>query len=343
MTPLKVFTLYIISLYILSLSSLSSASTLEDIIERDELVCGVRGGSAGFARIDDEGEWAGLDADYCKALAAAVLKDQHKVDYLVLSTSRRFSALRDDEIDVLIRNTTWTYNRDVSLGIDFVGINFYDGQGFIAWKNGNKTSLKDFGPGTSICIEKGTTTLTNMKSYIAYHDLDIKILEFISSDTAEDSFFARRCDLYSTDLSILSSLMGENAINSKSYVFLTDRISKEPLGPAVRDNDSQWRDIVRWTLYATIEAEEKGITKDNVDRLKKESKDPSIRFLLGTDSGVGNPLGLDDEWVYRILKSVGNYGEIFDRNMGANSKIGLERGLNDLWTRGGLMYSPPMR
>ncbi|MFT6254923.1 MAG: general L-amino acid transport system substrate-binding protein, partial [Granulosicoccus sp.] len=262
MTPLKVFTLYIISLYILSLSSLSSASTLEDIIERDELVCGVRGGSAGFARIDDEGEWAGLDADYCKALAAAVLKDQHKVDYLVLSTSRRFSALRDDEIDVLIRNTTWTYNRDVSLGIDFVGINFYDGQGFIAWKNGNKTSLKDFGPGTSICIEKGTTTLTNMKSYIAYHDLDIKILEFISSDTAEDSFFARRCDLYSTDLSILSSLMGENAINSKSYVFLTDRISKEPLGPAVRDNDSQWRDIVRWTLYATIEAEEKGITKD---------------------------------------------------------------------------------
>jgi len=343
MTPLKIFTFYIIWLYIFSLSSLSSASTLEDIIERDELLCGVRGGSAGFARIDDEGEWAGLDADYCKALAAAVLKDQHKVDYLVLSTSLRFSALRDDEIDVLIRNTTWTYNRDTSLGIDFVGINFYDGQGFIAWKNGNKTSLKDFGPGTSICIEKGTTTLTNMKSYIAYHGLDIKILEFISSDTAEDSFFARRCDLYSTDLSILSSLMGENAINSKSYVFLTDRISKEPLGPAVRDNDSQWRDIVRWTLYATIEAEEKGITKGNVDRLKKESKDPSIRFLLGSDSGIGKPLGLDDEWVYRILKAVGNYGEIFDRNMGANSKIGLERGLNDLWTRGGLMYSPPMR
>jgi general L-amino acid transport system substrate-binding protein len=268
MFSLKFFAFGIISLYIFSLSSLSSASTLEDIIERDELLCGVRGGSAGFARIDDEGEWAGLDADLCKALAAAVLKDQHKVDYLVLSTSLRFSALRDDEIDVLIRNTTWTYNRDTSLGIDFVGINFYDGQGFIAWKNGNKTSLKDFGPGTSICIEKGTTTLTNMKAYIAHHGLDIKILEFISSDAAEDSFFARRCDLYSSDLSILSSLMGENAINSKSYVFLKDRISKEPLGPSVRDNDSQWRDIVRWTLYATIEAEEKGITKEVLRYLK---------------------------------------------------------------------------
>ncbi len=343
MVSLKFIAFYSISIYLLSLSPVSSAGTLQDIIERDELLCGVRGGSAGFSRIDDEAEWAGLDVDYCKALAAAVLKDQHKVDYLVLGSSVRFSALQNNEIDVLIRNTTWTYGRDVSLGIDFTGINFYDGQGFIAWKSGNKTALEDFGPGTSICIEKNTTSLINMKNHIAHHDLDIKILEFISSEATEDSFFARRCDLYSTDLSILSSLIGENAINSKSYILLKDSISKEPLGPAVRDNDSQWRDIVRWTLYATIEAEEKGISKNNVDRLKKDSKDPYIRFLLGAEPGIGKPLGLDDEWVYRILKAVGNYGEIFDRNVGVNSKIGLQRGLNELWTRGGLMYSPPMR
>jgi general L-amino acid transport system substrate-binding protein len=343
MVSIKIFVRYLVSISLLSLSLIASASTLQNIIERDELLCGVRGGSAGFAKIDDKGEWAGLDADYCKALAAAVLKDQQKVNYLVVSTSVRFLALQNREIDVLIRNTTWTYNRDVSLGIDFTGINFYDGQGFIAWKDGNKTSLKDFAAGASVCIEKSTTSLNNMKDYIAQHNLDIKILEFISTAAAEDSFFSRRCDLYTTDLSILSSLMGENAINSKSYILLKDNISKEPLGPAVRDDDSQWRDIVRWALFATIEAEEKGITQDNVDRLKKESKNPNIRFLLGAEPGIGKPLGLDDGWVYRILKAVGNYGEIFDRNVGVNSKIGLERGLNDLWTRGGLMYSPPMR
>jgi general L-amino acid transport system substrate-binding protein len=343
MVSVKSFVFHITVTCFLSLASLSSASTLNDIIERDQLSCGVRGGSAGFARIDDEGQWVGLDVDYCKALAAAVLNDKDKVDYLVLSASVRFSALQNREIDVLIRNTTWTYSRDVSLGIDFTGINFYDGQGFIAWKDGNKTSLKDFANGTSVCIEKNTTSLVNMKNHISQYNLDIKILEFISTAATEDSFFARRCDLYSTDLSILSSLIGENAINSKSYVLLTDKISKEPLGPAVRDDDSQWRDIVRWTLFATIEAEERGITQDNVDRLKSDSKDPNIQFLLGAEPGIGNPLGLDDEWVYRILKTVGNYGEIFDRNVGANSKIGLERGLNNLWNQGGLMYSPPMR
>jgi general L-amino acid transport system substrate-binding protein len=343
MTSVKFFVCYIIAIYLLSLASLSSASTLNDIIERDQLLCGVRGGSAGFARIDDKGQWTGLDADYCKALAAAVLKDQDKVDYLVLSASVRFTALQNREIDVLIRNTTWTYTRDVSLGIDFTGINFYDGQGFIAWKDGNKTSLRDFDAGTSVCIEKNTTSLLNMKNYISQHNLDIEILEFISTAATEDSFFARRCDLYTTDLSILSSLIGENAINSKSYILLTDNISKEPLGPSVRDDDSQWRDIVRWALYATIEAEEIGITQNNVDRLKQDSDNPNIRFLLGAEPGIGKPLGLDDEWVYRILKAVGNYGEIFDRNVGANSKIGLQRGLNNLWTRGGLMYSPPMR
>lgn len=343
MISVKFFAFYVISLYMLSISSLSNASTLSDIVERDALLCGVRGGSAGFARIDDEGEWSGLDADYCKALAAAVLNDQNKVDYLVINSSVRFSALQDHDIDVLIRNTTWTYGRDASLGIDFTGINFYDGQGFIAWKNDDKTSIKDFGPGTSVCIQKNTTSLVNLKDYIAHNNLDIKILEFISPEATEDNFFARRCDLFSTDLSILSSLMGENAINTNAFIILKDRISKEPLGPAVRDDDSQWRDIVRWTLYATIEAEEKGITMNNIDRLKKDSKSPSIQFLLGAEPGIGKPVGLDDEWVYRILKAVGNYGEMFDRNVGTNSKIGLERGLNDLWIRGGLMYSPPMR
>lgn len=344
MTTKKIFYFYNLSAYFLFFLALNvNASTLEEVIERDELACGVRGGSAGFARIDNNGEWAGLDADYCKAIAAATLKDQEKVDYRILNTAVRFSALLDEEIDVLIRNTTWTYSRNVGMNIEFVGVNFYDGQGFIAWKDGVKTSLKDYGAGTKICVEKNTSSIINIKDYMAKHNLSYQLLEFISTDTAEDSFFARRCELYTTDISILASLVSQNAINSKAYRLLNNSISKEPLGPAVRDDDPQWKNIVRWTLYATIEAEEKGINSDNVDSLKKSSKDPSIRYMLGVDPGVGKIIGLDDEWVYRIIKSVGNYGEIFERNMGEKSNIGIERGLNDLWTKGGLMYSPPLR
>lgn len=335
---------YSVLIYIFAFSPLNSlASTLSEVTERGELVCGVRGGSAGFARISDDGNWAGLDADYCKALAVAVLKDQDKVDYRILDTGVRFSALQNEEIDVLIRNTTWTYSRDVGMNLEFVGVNFYDGQGFIAWKSENKTSLKDFGAGTKICVEKNTSSIINIKDYIKRHNLKHELLEFISTDTAEDSFFARRCELYTTDISILTSLVSQNAINSKAYNLLDDRISKEPLGPVVRDNDVQWKNIVRWTLYATIEAEEKGVNSNNVESMKKNSNDPSIRFILGSDPGVGKMIGLDDDWIYRIISSVGNYGEIFDRNMGAGSKIGIKRGLNDLWTRGGLMYSPPLR
>lgn len=341
---MKIFCFYSVLIYTSAFSPLNVlASTLNEVIEREKLVCGVRGGSAGFARISNEGNWEGLDADYCKAVAAAVLNDKEKVDYRILDTAVRFAALQNGEIDVLIRNTTWTYSRDVNMGIEFTGINFYDGQGFIAWRDGNKTSLKDYGSGTKICVEKNTSSITNIKDYMERNNRNYKLLEFISTDTAEDSFFARRCELYTTDISILTSLVSQNAINSKAYNLLDDRISKEPLGPVVRNNDAQWKNIIRWTLYATIEAEEKGINSSNVASLKKNSQDPSIRFILGSDPGVGKMIGLDDDWIYRIISSVGNYGEIFYRNMGAGSKIGMSRGLNDLWTRGGLMYSPPLR
>lgn len=334
----------IIILLITHFSALSAANTYKDIIEREKLICGVRGGSFGLGKVNKEGKWEGLDVDFCRAIAAATLRDTAKVEYVPLSNKVRFKALQDNDIDVLIRNTTWTFSRDTSLGVEFVGINFYDGQGLIGWKKKEGwKKLADYESNTKICMIRSTTSLVNLKDYLAHHNRTLKIIEHDSTDVAANRFFRRKCDLFSSDRSELISMKQSRPEFSDDLIILDDVITKEPLGPVVRDNDPQWKDIVQWTFFATIEAEERGIYSTNIDDIRKQTKDPAIRYMLGVDPGIGKPLGLDDEWIYRIIKKVGNYGEIFERNMGHKSELGLKRGLNNLWTRGGLLYSPPIR
>lgn len=322
-----------------------TADTVKEVKNKDELTCGVRGGFWGFGNVNDDGNWVGLDVDYCRAIATVVLKDPNKVDFVPVTNKVRLTALENHDIDVLIRNTTWTYSRDANLKLEFVAVNYYDGQGFLGWKDNGieKRKLSEYGSGTKICIQTDTTSLSNFIDYNKKHSLGFEVISYDSIDTATSNFLKRKCDLFSTDLTILMTFRHSNSEHSKMLTLLDDVISKEPLGLYVRDDDPLWEDLVQWTFYATVEAEEKEITSKNVDTLRKQSDDPSIRYLLGVTPGVGKPLGLDDEWFYRLIKTLGNYGEIFDRNLGNGSPLALERGINDLWTRGGLMYSPPMR
>ena len=320
----------------------TAGPTLDAVKERGFLRCGVRGDLVGFSAIDADGQWAGLDVDVCRAVAAAVLGDGKHVEFIPLNASARFPALQAGEIDVLSRNTTWTFGRDTTLGVDFVGVTFYDGQAFLARKSLGATSLQELKPGVRICYTTNTTTETNLADFAESHDLDYRKVPFQSTGQAAAGLFAGRCDLLTTDRSGLASIRAADVPNPEDFIILADVISKEPLGPVVRDGDPGWREIVQWVVFATIEAEEKGIGSANAEA-KRASADPAVTAMLGAVPGIGKGLGLDDQWAYRVIRQVGNYGEIFERNVGLNTALALERGLNALWTNGGLMYAPPLR
>jgi len=319
-----------------------AGATLDAVKERGAVRCGVNSGLAGFSIADSQGRWTGLDVDICRAIAAAVVEDAEKVEWVPLSAQQRFTALQSGEVDVLSRNTTWTLTRDASLGLHFTVITFYDGQGFMVPANLGVDSAKDLS-GAEVCVQSGTTTELNLADYFRANGMEFKPVVFESFEESKTAFFNGRCQVYTTDRSGLASLRASDAPNPKDYVILPEAISKEPLGPAVRRGDDEWFSIVKWVIYATIEAEEYGVTQANVDELKANSENPVVQRLLGASGEMGKLLGLDNEWAYRVIKQVGNYGEIYDRNVGPDTPIGLDRGMNDLWTRGGLMYAMPIR
>ena len=317
-----------------------AGKTLDTIKSRDQLVCGVNVALAGFSSADSEGKWSGMDVDYCKALAAAVLGDASKVKYVPLNAQQRFTALQSGEIDILSRNTTWTLTRDASLGANFVGTIYYDGQGFMVKKELKVASAKEL-DGATVCVQSGTTTEKNLTDFARANKLDIKPLVFEKNEAATGAYHSGRCEAYTTDA---SGLAAERTIakNPDEHLILPEIISKEPLGPLVRRGDDEFFAISKWVLNALIEGEEYGLTQTNLDE-KKTSDDPNIQRILGTAEDMGTLLGLDKEWAYRALKATGNYGEIFERNVGKNSPLKLDRGLNKLWNQGGILYAPPIR
>ena len=316
---------------------------LDAIKSRGALVCGVNVGLAGFSATDSQGKWTGLDVDYCRALAAMILGDGNKVRFVPLTAQQRFTALQSGEIDVLSRNTTWTLTRDVSLGLHFVGVSFYDGQGFMVPKSLNVTSAKQL-KGATVCVQSGTTTELNLTDYSRANNLQTKPVVFEKLEASTEAYFAGRCQVYTTDASGLASIRSKEAKNPADHVILPELISKEPLGPAVRRGDDDFFGIAKWTLNALLEAEEYGITQANADQMQKDSKNPGVMRLLGGGTeDTGKLLGLDKNWALRAIKAVGHYGEIFERNVGEKTPIGLPRGANALWTQGGLMYAPPVR
>lgn len=316
-----------------------AGAVLDGIKAKGFVQCGVNTGLPGFSAANAEGKWEGIDVDVCRAIAAALLGDANKVQYTPLTAAQRFTALQSGEIDILSRNTTATLTRDVKLGLSFLGINYYDGQGFLIPKALGVSSATEL-DGATVCVEPGTTTELNLADYFRAKGMSFEpvVIENINEATA--AFFAGRCDVYTTDASGLASIRTTMAPNPDDYVILPEIISKEPLGPAVAQGDDQWADIGRWALAAMIEAEEYGVTSENVDEMKS-STNPGIQRLLGVSPGMGEALGLDEEWAYRIIKQVGNYGESFQKNVTA--KLGVERGLNALWTDGGLQYAWPVR
>jgi general L-amino acid transport system substrate-binding protein len=317
-----------------------AGKTLDTIKSRGQLVCGVNTGLAGFSQADSNGNWSGLDVDYCKAVAAAVLGDASKVKYVPLNAQQRFTALQSGEIDVLSRNTTNTLNRDASLGLHFVGVSYYDGQGFMVPK-GKITSAKQL-RGATVCVQSGTTTEKNLTDFSRANKLNIKPVVFEKVEAATGAYFSGRCQAYTTDASGLASVRAKEAKDPAAHVVLPDLISKEPLGPMVRRGDDELFAIAKWVLNGLIEAEEYGINQANVDTIKGNG-DPQVGRMLGSTEDLGKHLGLDKEWLARAVKAVGNYGEIFERNVGPKTAINLPRGRNNLWTNGGLMYAPPLR
>jgi general L-amino acid transport system substrate-binding protein len=319
----------------------AQADTLGDVQARGTLNCGVTTGLAGFAAPDDQGNWTGLDVDMCKAVAAAVLGDPSKVKFVPTNAKERFTALQSGEIDLLARNTTWTFSRDTDLGFDFVGTNYYDGQGFMVRKSLNVASALELS-GASVCVQTGTTTELNLGDYFRANSLELKPVVFEKNEEARQAYDDGRCDAYTTDA---SGLAAERSVLAQpgDHIILPEIISKEPLGPLVRHGDNRWGDIVRWSLNALIIAEEFGVTQANVDEQKASSQNPEVRRLLGVEGEMGKMTGLPNEWAYNIIKAVGNYGESFERNVGLKTPLQLARGLNDLWSRGGLLYAPPIR
>ncbi|PPB80411.1 general L-amino acid transport system substrate-binding protein [Albidovulum inexpectatum] len=323
------------------LAGFASAGTLEDVKARGELICGVNTGLVGFAAPDANGNWQGFDVDVCRAVAAAVLGDASKVKYVPTTGETRFTALASGEIDLLSRNTTWTFSRDVELKFTFVGVNYYDGQGFMVKKDLGVTSAKEL-DGATICIQTGTTTELNLADFFKSNNMSYQPVAIQTNAEGEQQYLAGACDAYTTDASGLAATRAAFA-DPENHVILPEIISKEPLGPVVRQGDDQWADIVRWTLNALIAAEEYGVTSANVDELAKGTQNPEINRLLGAEGNLGEMLGLDKDWAHRAIKAVGNYGEIFAAHIGESTPIGLARGLNAQWTQGGLMYSPPFR
>lgn len=321
-------------------SSLSHADTVESVKEKGFVQCGVSTGLPGFSAPDQKGNWSGLDVDVCRAVAAAVLGDDSKVKYTPLNAKERFTALQSGEVDILSRNTTWTVTRDASLGLNFTGVNYYDGQGFLVSKEiGVKSALEL--DGAAVCIQAGTTSELNLADYFRTNNIEYKAVVFDTSDQTVKGFEAGRCDVLTSDQSQLYALRIKLA-KPEDAIVLPEVISKEPLGPVVRQGDDAWFNIVKWSLFAMVEAEEMGVTSENAEAKKKEGN-PGVNRLLGVDSNMGEMLGLDADWAYNIVTQVGNYGEIFERNVGASSPLKIERGLNALWTEGGLQYAPPVR
>jgi general L-amino acid transport system substrate-binding protein len=325
--------------FALALSAGSAAAqTLKTVKDRGSLICGVTQGLAGFSLPDDKGNWTGLDVDYCRAIAATIFNDPSKVKFTPLSTKDRFEALKSGEIDLLARNSTWTLSRDVLY--NFIGVNYYDGQGFMVRKALKMNSALELN-GASICTQTGTTTELNLADYFRSNNLKYEVIAFATADETIKAYENGRCDVFTTDM---SQLVSEKLKLAKpdEHVILPEIISKEPLGPLVRHGDDQWFDIVKWVHFAMLNAEELGVSQKTIDEALK-SNQPEIRRLVGTEGAYGEQLGLTKDWVVRIVKHVGNYGEAFDRNVGAGSKLGISRGLNRLWTKGGIQYAPPIR
>jgi general L-amino acid transport system substrate-binding protein len=318
-----------------------AGATLDAIKKKGFVQCGVNTGLAGFSVADSQGVWTGLDVDVCKAIAAAVFGDGNAVKYTPTNAQQRFTALTSGEIDVLSRNTTWTLVRDSSLGMMFTGVTYYDGQGFMVPKSLKITSAKQL-KGATVCVQTGTTTELNLADFARANKLNIKPVVFESLEESKVAFFGGRCKAYTTDASGLASIRSKDAPKPDDYIILPELISKEPLGPAVRRDDVEWFTVVKWVVYALLEAEDFGVTQANVAEMKS-STDPNVQRLLGTTGDMGQKLGLSNDWAFNAIKAVGNYGEIFERNVGQKTPLKLNRGLNASWKNGGLMYAPPVR
>ena len=323
----------------IALTAMAQASTLSDVTKAGVVKCGVSTGIPGFSNPDKQGNWSGLDVDVCRAVAAAVLGSSEKVRYIPLTPKDRFNALQSGEIDILSRITTWTHSRDTTLDIIFAGVSFYDGQGFMVKKDSGIRAPSDL-DGAAICVQQGTTTEQNLADYFREHELRYQPVTFASSDRAINGFKAGRCNAVSSDLSQLYA-QRTRLESPQEAVILTTVISKEPLGPAVRQDDMQWYNIVKWCLFALVNAEELDVTSLNVDEMRKSNK-PVIQRLLGVNADTGRAMGLPSDWGYKIIKQVGNYQEIFDRNVGKDSELKIQRGLNSLWNNGGIMFAPPL-
>ena len=319
-----------------------AGKTLDAIKSRGQLVCGVNTGLAGFSQADSQGAWTGLDVDICRAIAAAVLNDPNKVKWVPLTAQQRFTALQSGEIDILSRNTTWTLSRDASLGLNFLPTTYYDGQGFMVPVKMKLKSAKQM-KGATVCVQSGTTTEKNLTDYSRANKLDLKPVVFEKQEAATGAYFSGRCAAFTTDASGLASIRNKEAKNPAEHVILPELISKEPLAPSVRRGDDEWFAITKWVIYGLMEAEEYGITQANVDKMMNESQDPVVMRITGKSEDTGKLLGLDKDWMVRAIKAVGNYGEIFDRNVGPKTPLNLPRGTNNLWNKGGIQYAPPIR
>ena len=326
------------------MASAASAGTLDDVKAKGFVQCGVNTALAGFSAPDDKGEWTGLDVDFCRAVAAAIFGDGTKVKFTPLSAKDRFTALQSGEVDILSRNTTWTIGRDTALGLNFAGVTYYDGQGFMinAQKLPGVNSTLQLS-GASVCVQSGTTTELNLADYFKANNLEYNPVVFEKVEEANAAYDSGRCDAYTTDQSGLYAIRLTLAAPG-DHVVLPEIISKEPLGPAVRQGDDQWFDVVKWTYFALLNAEELGITQANVEEMKN-SPNPEIKRVLGVEAEtkIGTDLGLTNDWVVNIIKATGNYGEIFEKNVGAGSPLKISRGINALWTKGGLQYGVPIR
>jgi general L-amino acid transport system substrate-binding protein len=325
-------------LLLLCANHVTAGPTADSALKKGFIQCGVNTGLAGFSQPDRNGEWRGLDVDLCRAVAAALFGDAKKLRFTPLTAQQRFTALQSGEVDILSRNTTWTITRDTSLGLNFAGINFYDGQGFMVTKKRNVKSATQL-DGASVCVQPGTTTELNLADYFRANNMKFKPVVIEKLEEVLGAYFAGRCDVFTTDVSGLVAVRAARAANAADHVILPEVISKEPFGPVVRHGDDHWFDVVKWSLYAMIDGEELGLTSKNIDQQTK-SANPVIQRFIGAKGEFGKMLGLDNRWAYNIIKQVGNYGESFDRNL---TPLGLDRGLNKLWNHGGLMYAPPIR
>ncbi|SNS91930.1 amino acid ABC transporter substrate-binding protein [Tropicimonas sediminicola] len=322
-------------------AGVAGAATLDDVKARGKLNCGANTGLVGFAAPNANGEWEGFDVAFCRAVAAAVLGDPTAVEFIPTTGKTRFTALASGEVDLLARNTTWTFTRDIDLKFEFVGVNYYDGQGFMVPKELGVSSAKEL-DGATVCIQTGTTTELNLADFFRANNISYEPVPVETDNEAQQQYLAGACDAYTTDASGLAAVRATFEAPG-DHILLPEIISKEPLGPLVRHGDNDWGDIVRWTLNALISAEELGITSANIDELSSGTDNPEINRILGTEGSLGEMLGLDAEWAKRAIKAGGNYGELFEKNVGETTPIGLARGLNAQWTNGGLLYSPPFR